>query len=157
MKGIQENTQYDEKNKLLSKYFTKYYLPKISSIDNFFHALFSSSINIRIKISLRYRYNLIDLIDPQSIIHILLLVNIINIIIDFKIYIIDWIEKNSTIVILIFFISILSSHNNTIAMLFISIASDKSSAPSLLLDSNNQTENIYADSYVYKRNLRSGT
>ena len=42
-------------------------------------------------------------------------------------------------------------------MLFISIASDKSSAPSLLLDSNNQTENIYADSYVYKRNLRSGT
>lgn len=26
MKDIQENTQYNEKNKLLSKYFTKYYL-----------------------------------------------------------------------------------------------------------------------------------
>lgn len=26
MKDIQEKTQYNEKNKLLSKYFTKYYL-----------------------------------------------------------------------------------------------------------------------------------
>lgn len=66
---------------------------KISSIDHFVHAWFSSSVNIRIKISFRYRYNLIDLIDPQSITHILPLVDIIDIIIDLKIYIIDRIEQ----------------------------------------------------------------